>query len=228
MAVCNGITEGQKFGRLTVKQILPVEPGKVVPKLYCVCDCGEHTVKTRIHLLHDKIMSCGCLRRVSRPIHGHAKKSQRTRVYAIWKGMLSRCRDRGNSGYKHYGARGISVCERWLDFKSFLEDMGYPSDGLSIDRIDVNGNYEKNNCRWATRNQQARNTRNSVVVEYLGQRKSIHDWADVLGIKASTLKKRLSDGWSTEKALGTPVLSPKDISLLGISAMRAIRNQAKN
>jgi hypothetical protein len=121
--------------------------------------------------------------------------------------MIQRCTNPSNSKYAYYGGRGISICSRWVEsFAAFLADMGEcPGSGYSIDRIDVNGNYEPGNCRWATKKEQSRNTRQIHALSFFGERKSLSEWAERFGLKPTTLKGRLVDGWPIETALQTPV-----------------------
>jgi hypothetical protein len=125
--------------------------------------------------------------------------------YAIWKGMRSRCHCPGDTNYRYYGARGIRVCARWDSFADFLADMGpRPTPLHSIDRIDSNGDYEPDNCRWALRRDQLRNRRSNVLIELNGETKCITDWCVHFGISITTVYTRLSRGWSLEDALNTP------------------------
>ena len=135
-----------------------------------------------------------------------------TRVHNIWLGMLDRC-DNDRSG--NYGARGIAVCESWRSFEMFYLDMGAPpSNDHSLDRVDVNGDYEPTNCRWATRTEQARNTRRNTFLTYDGRTQTLAAWAEELGLKQPTVCRRLMAGWSVERALMTrpvaalPVVKP--------------------
>lgn len=128
-----------------------------------------------------------------------------TPAHNAWLRMRDRCKnDRSPGG--DYGRRGVTVCARWDSFENFLEDMGQPPAGTSLDRIDVNGNYEPSNCRWATRKQQARNTRANTMLELRGARRTIAEWSEVTGIKPATICVRLASGLSVEDALTRPVV----------------------
>lgn len=123
-----------------------------------------------------------------------------------WRGMIRRTTDPNHRAYPAYGGRGIKVCERWQTFDNFLADMG-PTfrTGLTLDRIDVNGDYEPGNVQWATAEQQGRNRRDTVLISWRDRTLSIPDWADRLGIPADSLSRRLRRGWSVERALVHPV-----------------------
>ena len=127
-----------------------------------------------------------------------------TRVFRIWQGMKRRCLNRKRPEYKNYGGRGITVCERWMDFRNFFEDMGQPRDGYSLERIDVNGNYEPGNCVWASRAQQASNKRTNVFIEIDGEVYTLRQCAERFRINEGTLHSRLRIlGWSVDEALRT-------------------------
>lgn len=127
------------------------------------------------------------------------------RMFQVWNGMKARCEQVNHSNYKNYGGRGIKVCERWQTFDNFLADMGTPEKGMSLDRIDHNGDYQPDNCRWASRREQSLNTRRSRMLEFNGVSKTAHEWAEELNIDPKTLRQRLYRGWSVEKTLTTPL-----------------------
>lgn len=168
------------------------------------CSCGKTGVVVGSNLLNGLSTSCGCTRAdgVRRAVGKHGMS--KSKVYRAWATMISRCHNPRFPKYAEYGARGISVCERWRnDFRDFLADMGErPSSSHTVDRIDVNGNYEPGNCRWATAGEQADNKRNTVRVTYQGRTKTLSEWSRETGISYGTLRQRLFRyGWSTEKAL---------------------------
>lgn len=130
------------------------------------------------------------------------KRKKKPRIYNIWVRMRQRCYDRNTNDYRDYGKRGIKVCDDWNDFSAFMEwsiKNGY-QDGLSIDRIDVDGDYCPENCRWVTLKEQARNKRNNHIVEYNGEKKTLAEWCELFGVDSSLLRYRLKH-WGTEKAM---------------------------
>ncbi len=137
--------------------------------------------------------------------HGKSRSS----TYQIWAVMKYRCLNPNFKGYARYGGRGITVCERWMVFDNFYEDMGECPKGMSIDRINNDGNYCPENCRWATPKQQARNTSRNKPITYKGKTLCISEWAAELGISRKTLLHRLNYGWSVEKAFNEPVQKRK-------------------
>ena len=198
---------GQRFGRLVVSMLVKSENYNRIWR--CTCDCGNVCEATTTHLRKGCTRSCGCLmleKSVSANLtHGMTK----SRTYNTWANMLQRCINPTSTSYINYGKRGISVCNRWHSFIKFLEDMGERPVGMSLDRIDSQGNYEPSNCKWATRKEQANNTRSNCCIEYNGEVKTVSQWADAANIKYSTLYSRLIKGWSIEKALGATVFIHK-------------------
>jgi hypothetical protein len=146
-------------------------------------------------------------RRCSQIEHGHTHKCRPSPTHSSWRSMIRRCSEPKNKDWAEYGGRGIKVCERWLDFETFLADMGSRPDGTSLDRIDNNGNYEPGNCRWATIIEQARNRRTNKIVEWNGIALGLCEWSVRLNIRSRTINARLTRGWSVERALTTPTLN---------------------
>ena len=148
---------GNKHGRLTVLYKIPSRD-KSSSWWHCKCECGKETETSGNSLRGGHTRSCGCLVYENKPnlIHGKANKS---RTYRTWKEMRQRCRNPHATQYKWYGGKGVCICERWNDYTAFLADMGDRPENQTLDRINPYGNYEPINCRWATRKQQAQNTR---------------------------------------------------------------------
>lgn len=141
--------------------------------------------------------------------HGHFRNRKQSPEYRSWRSMLNRCYREKNANYKHYGGRGIMVCERWRSsFSEFLSDMGSRPDRHSLERVDCNGNYNPGNCVWVDLSRQSRNTRANRMLTYRGVTKCMADWADITqerGISYTTLRRRLRLGWSVERAMTQPV-----------------------
>jgi hypothetical protein len=197
---------GQKSGRLTVLARAGSDRHQNA-LIRCVCDCGKTSTLRASAFRTGKTQSCGCLR-LERSIAATKKSNtrhgmKRTPEYRTWGHMRGRCLNPSDRDWPDYGGRGIVICERWLNsFEAFSQDMGLrPTPTHSIDRIDVNGNYEPGNCRWATPTQQSRNRRFGQLVTIGGSAKRVSEWAAETGIPASKIYRRLSDGWSAERAL---------------------------
>jgi len=196
---------GNVYGRLTV--IADFFDGRA--KCTVRCECGTEKTVQRDHIRAGRTKSCGCLQSeltTKRCVKDGFKRGG-SPTYIVYLGMIRRCYRTKEPGYPNYGGRGISICERWRGkdgFKNFLADMGEKPDGLSIDRIDNDGNYEPSNCRWATRTQQARNCRSNRRYTFNGESLCVPEWAERLGMKADTIYCRLKIGWSIEKALTAP------------------------
>lgn len=196
-----------RFGKLTV--IEQVENNLSNESLWrCKCDCGKEKIipSRRLNNNHGT-RSCGCLREDVWKSNGknlYKHGLSRTRLYKIWSGMHDRCCRKTDSQYKYYGGRGIKICDEWVnDFLSFYEwsmSNGY-SDNLSIDRIDVNGDYSPDNCRWADQLQQANNKRNNIVIEIDGVKKTLPEWARQLGTSKELAYTRIANGWNQKDAV---------------------------
>lgn len=197
---------GDRFGRLTVLNRVGKDKYNNV-MWECKCDCGKTIITRGSNLRNGKTKSCGCLhiesaRSLSKLNTKHNKIN--TRLYHIWQCMKSRCYYKRNNRYKYYGERGIKVCNEWLnDFMSFYTwsiSHGY-KDNLTIDRIDCNGNYEPNNCRWTSNKQQQRNKHNNRNITIQGETHCLSEWCDILGLNVNTVNTRLRRNWSIERAL---------------------------
>lgn len=137
--------------------------------------------------------------------HGHRKKAGPSPTYISWQGMKRVCTNKRDACYKYYGGRGITICKKWRRFEGFLEDMGERPRGKQLSRIDVNGNYEWENCEWSTPVVQQNRLRSNRQLTYQGRTQNVTHWAGELGIDRSIIQNRLAYGWSTEEALGRPV-----------------------
>lgn len=198
---------GQVFNRWTVLHRV-VNPGRGEAKWLCRCVCGVERAVASSELRLGNSRSCGCLKleelvlRVTK--HGHSLKHDKSPTYRCWAAMLSRCRDPGSADYVRYGGRGITVCKQWQEFAAFLADMGEKPANKTLDRRDNNGPYTPENCRWATRSEQARNRTTSRLLTFRGQTKTLAEWSVLTGIHRATLWDRLNTGWSVVAALTTP------------------------
>jgi hypothetical protein len=195
------INTGDRYGKLTViQETTPyVSPsGAKHRRLELRCDCGRVAYVTLTLLRRGDTKSCGCNRGVT---HGLTK----SKMHYIWIGMRQRCFNPRSARYSYYGARGITVCDRWASFERFLQDMGEPPAGSTLDRIDNSGNYEPSNCRWATATEQQRNTRKVRLLTHNDRTQCLAAWADEAGISVSTLRHRLRTGWSIANALEKPL-----------------------
>lgn len=183
---------GQRFGRAVV--LGPLPKTNKFARWACQCDCGQLFATISINLRSGVTKSCGCLRRELQLHHGHNRRDERSPTYHSWSGMISRCENPGNSAYKKYGARGISVCKRWHSFENFLEDMGERPSDKTIDRYpDGAGNYELANCRWATIGEQARNKRKKNKTGFLGV--SFHRQSGLFNARVTISGKKRSLGY---------------------------------
>ena len=193
----------EKYGKLTVVSDAYKNPKGWLVK--CVCDCGKTKEAYLYKLKSGHTKSCGCLRKEalanSTRTHGMSNSAE----MRIWTGIKTRCENPACKAYPNYGGRGIRISPEWRSFKDFIRDMGLrPSSKHSIDRIDNNKGYSKNNCRWATRFEQAQNKRTTRKYNFNGKTLSIPEWSLITGVKAATLHKRINiDNWTIEKALTT-------------------------
>jgi len=192
---------GQTFGRLTVLGFADYTNGaKKKPRWLCQCSCGNTKAIVAESLCQGHTRSCGCLSK-DEPWtkHGMVKRPE----YGVWVHMIQRCTNPARDAFAGYGGRGVKVCPRWREsFQAFYDDMGpRPGPGYSLDRIDFNGNYEPDNCRWATAAEQANNKSNNRRLAFNGQNLTVAQWAKRLGIPQETLYARLNRGWPIERIL---------------------------
>lgn len=206
------IVPGNKYGKLTV-----LATGRSIGKRHyflCLCDCGTEKEVRSDGLTSGRSSSCGCVCVEAMRLLGQTRQIPHQRpgykdhpLYQTWSDMRQRCYNPKNKHYHDYGGRGIAVCERWDEFKNFLADMDMPPPKHSIDRIDNNGDYEPDNCRWATAEQQANNTRVNSLVTYEGMTKTLSEWSRHVGLSHSALYYRIKKSqWSVERAFTTPPL----------------------
>jgi hypothetical protein len=196
---------GQRFGRLVALRLTArgSQSRSRSQRWAFKCDCGNEVELRKRNVMYGGTLSCGCLSiqtTVERSTtHGHAKRGSASCEYRSWADMHTRCGNRNRKDYKDYGARGITVCERWESFENFLADLGFkPSPQHSLDRIDPNGNYEPGNVRWATPIEQANNKRTNRLLTIGGQEATIAEHAREASIPYEVLLKRVNAGWSTE------------------------------
>lgn len=197
---------GQSFGRLVV---IAREPNSVREKAkwLCQCACGNQTVARGDHLRTGRTSSCGCLnsemttaRKTKHGLYG-------TSEHSIWNSMIQRCVNSRVKSWPRYGGRGIRVCDRWLNnFAAFYADTApKPSPEHTLDRIDNDGNYQPGNCRWALDAEQRVNRSDNRLLTFRGEVATLSEWAARVGLKQTTLGRRLKKGWSVERALTEPV-----------------------
>lgn len=200
---------GERFNKLVV--VSEVKKDRHGHKRYlCQCDCGNEVVVVKGQLTSGKTGSCGCFQRErARDYHLKHGKSN-TRIYYVWKEMVQRCTNPRNRSYQDYGGRGITVCDEWrgengfINFYTWSLESAYES-GLEIDRINNDGNYGPENCRWVTRELQANNKRNNILVEHRGIKKTVSQWARQLDMDDKKIRQRIKKlGWDGERAMFTP------------------------
>ncbi len=199
---------GHRYGKLTVlhRHSEKSKSGRIM--WFCVCDCGKTCVVQSNNLRSGNTKSCGCegsRTKIGQKFATHGIPDDHP-VYRAWNEMKKRCYSENHKNYNRWGRRGIRVCDEWLyDFKAFYDwslENGWEK-GLSIDRIDNDGNYEPSNCRWATAREQAINRSSTIWIECGGERLCLIDWSRKTGLCKDTIKQRLKRGWTVEKALFT-------------------------
>jgi hypothetical protein len=192
---------GQIYGWWTTLHAIP-SPPMAKKRWLCKCKCGTIKNVDINSIRSGGSTSCGCRRIQTLLKRFTTHKLSYTSIYHIWYSMLDRCNSPTNSAYRNYGARGIKVCPRWQEnILNFVSDMGPRPSGMSLDRIDNNGPYSPDNCRWATRLQQGRNKRNNIRITFNGQNLPLSEWAQKIGRPRSCVYYRWQQGMPVEKIL---------------------------
>ena len=196
---------GQQFGKLTV--VARANNVGRQPAWVCKCECGAIKVVTGSNLKHGNVRSCGCLWKEVVPANNKEQNTRHgesgSKLHKAWCSMRYRCHNPNCKSYKNYGGRGITICKEWDSYEVFRDwalANGFASD-LSIDRIDVNGNYEPSNCRWVSAKTQSNNTRKNHYLTCAGETHTIAEWSAITGIKWQTIKARINMGWTVEDTL---------------------------
>lgn len=173
-----------------------------------LCDCGNKVLASRNKVKSGHTRSCGCLKRemiAERSItHGRTRDRKFPRTYMAWAAMKRRCTNKKAKQWGDYGGRGITFDARWNEYQAFEDDMGFVPDGMSLDRIDNNGNYGPNNCRWATSSEQMSNTRKTRLLTFGGKTMCLAAWERELGFSKCVIRTRINCGWTVEEICTTP------------------------
>ena len=193
----------QTFGRLTVLRCEGPAKNRIMT-WRCVCSCGNEVVCRGDHLREGKILSCGCLNQENRHTNTRTHGDRHTRLYNIWTHMKQRCKNQNRGNFKHYGGRGIKICPEWehdfIVFRDWALANGYRDD-LTIDRIDNDGDYCPENCRWATPEEQLNNTHRNHRIIVNGEEMTIAEASRRYKVPYDTIQRRISCGWSPERAI---------------------------
>lgn len=197
--------QGQRFNNLTVLNL----SDKTNRGFWwiCKCDCGNEVRVLGSNIIRGHSKSCGCIRAKASSDSHYKHGMINTRIYKIWVGIKTRCTDVNSRPYKNYGGRGITICDKWMMFEGFYEDMGSGySDNLSIDRVDNNKGYSKENCKWSTRIEQANNVRNNHIVVVDGITDTLANMSRRYNINYKMAAQRIKLGWDIDKVFKTPKL----------------------
>jgi hypothetical protein len=191
---------GQRFGKLTVIERIGSKCGKSYWR--CVCDCGGTRDAVAGDMKFGRVLSCGCLKNEN---HYRTHGMSSTKIYRSWNDMMTRCYNTKDKHYKWYGTRGITVCDKWLKFEGFYEDMGSSyEEGLTLDRIDVNGNYCKENCKWSTIIEQCNNRRSNHIVTYNSVTDTLTNICKLNNVSRAMVTGRLKLGYDIKTAIEKP------------------------
>lgn len=200
---------GKKIGRLKI--IKEVERKNKYSRVWlCKCDCGNYKEVLQADLMNGNTKSCGCYQKEFLQKCRTKHNKRHTKIYHIFAGIKRRCFNKNDKIYHYYGGRGITICDEWLDkdkgfmnFYNWAMENGY-RDGLTIDRIDVNGNYEPSNCRWVDMKVQSNNRRSNKIIEINNEKHTLVEWRRINGVSSTTYYRRIKKGMSVEKALTIP------------------------
>lgn len=203
---------GKKFNFLTILSDMNTKDHAGSRLFECECECGKVVPRAVSKVVNGSVKSCGCMQAHIVSPEGEIVNSNfrhgmcGSDVYSTWNSMIGRCTNPKYDSWNNYGGRGITVCDRWLLFDNFYEDMGdRPLPGLSLERVDNDAGYSPENVVWANSNTQARNKRNTLFLSLNGKRKSLAEWAEITGFKPMTIRKRMVSGWSDEETLTVPI-----------------------
>lgn len=205
------VAVGLQFSRLTVISFshrVTTASGGQLNYWNCHCECGGKTEVTNRNLLSGHTKSCGCFcrerNRDVHTIHGFARQGNVHKIHKVWRNMLARCENKNNTKYLHYGGRGIRVCKRWHTFLNFAADMFSTwREGLTIERMNNDGDYKPGNCKWATRTEQSLNRRSNVIVTAKGMALTVSQWSDKLDISEAVIHKRIARGCPADDCIAT-------------------------
>lgn len=197
----------KRFGRLTALYSIPKTKNTL--NWFCRCECNNECIVYSYHLQNGDTTSCGCFSkenlRKKATIHGHTQGGKHSSVYNTWLCMRERVFNKNHEHYHYYGGQGITICDKWLTFEGFYEDMGDRPKGHTIDRIDNDKSYYKENCRWANSKTQGNNKKDVRMFTYKNKTQNMSDWAKEYNLTPACFCARLNDGWDFEKALLTPI-----------------------
>lgn len=196
---------GLRFGRLVAVRLIERDFQWNDHKWLFRCDCGNEKVVRLKSARTGHTSSCGCLAREVLVYRNETHGLTRTHpgAYRSWKDMRARCLNERGKDFKDYGGRGISICLRWDDFAEFVRDMGERPQGRSLDRIDVNGDYSPENCRWAVAETQANNKRSNQRIAFRGEEKTLQQWCRQFGLEHSKVRYRLANGYTLDEAFSS-------------------------
>ena len=195
------ITQGTRFNQLIV--ISETSPKHKNRRFLCRCDCGNEVTVYLDRLRHSLTQSCGCYQRQRARESQTAHGMRRSSSYNSWSGMVARCKNPNHPAFDSYGERGIKVCDRWLKFENFYADMGEKPDNHSLDRIDNNGSYCPENCKWSTVKEQNNNKRSNRLLTADGMTLNLAQWEVKQGLTKGALSNRLNRGWTLERVIST-------------------------